>query len=66
MVTHDEGAVDALRPDRVLLLPDAAEDRGSEDYRDLIAPAWPDPARPGLRRGGRAGGGVPAPRATAR
>ncbi|MEU6594056.1 ABC-F family ATP-binding cassette domain-containing protein [Streptomyces sp. NPDC046881] len=37
MVTHDEGAVDALRPDRVLLLPDAAEDLWNEDYRDLIA-----------------------------
>ncbi|MFF9019363.1 ABC-F family ATP-binding cassette domain-containing protein [Streptomyces eurythermus] len=37
MVTHDEGAIDALRPDRVLLLPDADEDLWSEDYRDLIA-----------------------------
>ncbi|MFG3012998.1 ABC-F family ATP-binding cassette domain-containing protein [Streptomyces cinerochromogenes] len=37
MVTHDEGAVDALRPDRVLLLPDADEDLWNEDYRDLIA-----------------------------
>ncbi|MEV4742853.1 ABC-F family ATP-binding cassette domain-containing protein [Streptomyces sp. NPDC049555] len=36
MVTHDEGAVDALRPDRVLLLPDADEDLWSEDYRDLV------------------------------
>ncbi|WP_179022802.1 ABC-F family ATP-binding cassette domain-containing protein [Streptomyces sp. IMTB 2501] len=36
MVTHDEGALDALRPDRVLLLPDAAEDLWSEDYRDLV------------------------------
>ncbi|MBP2054248.1 ATPase subunit of ABC transporter with duplicated ATPase domains [Streptomyces griseochromogenes] len=39
MVTHDEGAIDALRPDRVLLLPDADEDLWSEDYRDLVAPA---------------------------
>ncbi|WP_381559084.1 ABC-F family ATP-binding cassette domain-containing protein [Streptomyces eurythermus] len=37
MVTHDEGAIDALRPDRVLLLPDADEDLWSEDYRDLVA-----------------------------
>ncbi|NEB80883.1 ABC-F family ATP-binding cassette domain-containing protein [Streptomyces sp. SID14478] len=36
MVTHDEGAIDALRPDRVLLLPDADEDLWSEDHRDLI------------------------------
>ncbi|WP_214410171.1 ABC-F family ATP-binding cassette domain-containing protein [Sphaerisporangium fuscum] len=37
MVTHDEGVIDALRPDRVLLLPDADEDLWSEDYRDLVA-----------------------------
>ncbi|MGW1606173.1 ABC-F family ATP-binding cassette domain-containing protein, partial [Streptomyces eurythermus] len=37
MVTHDEGAIDALRPDRVLLLPDADEDLWGEDYRDLVA-----------------------------
>ncbi|MGW0464756.1 ABC-F family ATP-binding cassette domain-containing protein [Streptomyces sp. NPDC003027] len=37
MVTHDEDAIDALRPDRVLLLPDADEDLWSEDYRDLAA-----------------------------
>lgn len=37
MVTHDEGALDALRPDRVLLLPDADEDLWSEDYRDLVS-----------------------------
>ncbi|PJN38572.1 ABC transporter [Streptomyces sp. CB02959] len=37
MVTHDEGALDALRPDRVLLLPDADEDLWSEEYRDLVA-----------------------------
>ncbi|MFD6249572.1 ABC-F family ATP-binding cassette domain-containing protein [Streptomyces roseolus] len=36
MVTHDEGAIDALRPDRVLLLPDADEDLWSEEYRDLV------------------------------
>ncbi|MGW3208112.1 ABC-F family ATP-binding cassette domain-containing protein [Streptomyces sp. NPDC001135] len=37
MVTHDEGALDALRPDRVLLLPDADDDLWSEDYRSLVA-----------------------------
>ncbi|GGX37657.1 ABC-F family ATP-binding cassette domain-containing protein [Streptomyces noursei] len=37
MVTHDAGAIDALRPDRVLLLPDADEDLWSEEYRDLVA-----------------------------
>ncbi|MGW0698532.1 ABC-F family ATP-binding cassette domain-containing protein [Streptomyces sp. NPDC002867] len=37
MVTHDEGAIDALRPDRVLLLPDADEDLWSEEYRDLVS-----------------------------
>ncbi|GGR77202.1 hypothetical protein GCM10010236_34880 [Streptomyces eurythermus] len=35
-VTHDEGAIDALRPDRVLL-PAAGEDLWSEGHRDLIA-----------------------------
>lgn len=39
MVTHDAGAVDALRPDRVLLLPDADEDLWSEEYRELVSPA---------------------------
>ncbi|MFB7664208.1 ABC-F family ATP-binding cassette domain-containing protein [Kitasatospora sp. NPDC056138] len=37
MVTHDEGAIEALRPDRVLLLPDGTEDLWSEDYLDLVA-----------------------------
>ncbi|MEV6807596.1 ABC-F family ATP-binding cassette domain-containing protein [Streptomyces sp. NPDC051132] len=36
MVTHDQGAIDALRPDRVLLLPDADEDLWNEDYRELV------------------------------
>ncbi|RLV10499.1 ABC transporter [Streptomyces griseocarneus] len=36
MVTHDEGVVDALRPDRVLLLPDADEDLWSDEYRELV------------------------------
>jgi ATPase subunit of ABC transporter with duplicated ATPase domains len=37
MVTHDEGAVQALGPERVLLLPDGAEDLWSADYMDLVA-----------------------------
>ncbi|GGV14413.1 ABC transporter ATP-binding protein [Streptomyces litmocidini] len=37
MVTHDEGALDALRPERVLLLPDADEDLWSAEYRELVA-----------------------------
>ncbi len=37
MVSHDEGAVEALDPERVLLLPDAVEDLWSKDYRDLIS-----------------------------
>ncbi|MER5708210.1 ABC-F family ATP-binding cassette domain-containing protein [Streptomyces sp. NPDC002122] len=37
MVTHDEDAIDALRPERVLLLPDADEDLWSEEYRELVA-----------------------------
>jgi ATPase subunit of ABC transporter with duplicated ATPase domains len=37
MVTHDEGAVEALQPERVVLLPDGVEDLWSEDYSDLVA-----------------------------
>lgn len=37
LVTHDEGAVLALNPERVLLLPDGVEDLWNEDYLDLIA-----------------------------
>jgi len=37
LVTHDEGAVEALHPDKVLLLPDGDEDLWSSDYRDLVA-----------------------------
>ena len=37
LVTHDEGAVDALQPDRVLLLPDGDEDLWSPEYSDLIS-----------------------------
>ena len=37
LVTHDEGAVEALAPERVVLLPDGAEDLWSADYLDLVA-----------------------------
>jgi ATPase subunit of ABC transporter with duplicated ATPase domains len=37
LVTHDEGAVDALQPERVILLPDGVEDMWSEEFGDLVA-----------------------------
>jgi hypothetical protein len=37
MVTHDEGAVDALGPERVLILPEGDEDYWNESYRELVA-----------------------------
>jgi ATPase subunit of ABC transporter with duplicated ATPase domains len=37
LVTHDEGAVEALEPERVLLLPDGVEDLWSNDYADLVS-----------------------------
>jgi ATPase subunit of ABC transporter with duplicated ATPase domains len=37
LVTHDEGAVEALEPERILLLPDGVEDYWGPDYRDLVA-----------------------------
>ncbi|MPZ61102.1 MAG: ATP-binding cassette domain-containing protein [Propionibacteriales bacterium] len=37
LVTHDEGAVEALQPDRVLLLPDGDEDLWNDEYQDLVA-----------------------------
>ncbi len=37
LVTHDEGAVEALEPERVLLLPDGVEDLWSKDYADLVS-----------------------------
>ena len=36
LVTHDPGAVTALDPDRVLLLPDGDEDLWNDDYVELI------------------------------
>ncbi|GAB2623351.1 ABC-F family ATP-binding cassette domain-containing protein [Streptomyces capparidis] len=37
LVTHDEGAVDALQPERIILLPDGVEDLWNEDYADLVS-----------------------------
>ena len=37
LVTHDEGAVRALNPDKVILLPDGTEDTWSEDLADLVS-----------------------------
>ncbi len=37
LVTHDEGAVTALEPERILLLPDGVEDLWGPDYLDLIS-----------------------------
>ncbi|MDQ3158257.1 MAG: ATP-binding cassette domain-containing protein [Actinomycetota bacterium] len=37
LVSHDEGAVQALEPDRVLLLPDGDEDLWNDDYADLVS-----------------------------
>ena len=37
LVTHDEGAVEALGPERVILLPDGAEDMWSDEFADLVA-----------------------------
>ena len=37
LVTHDEGAVTALEPDRVLLLPDGVEDLWNPDYLELVS-----------------------------
>jgi ATPase subunit of ABC transporter with duplicated ATPase domains len=37
LVSHDEGAVEALNPERVLILPDGVEDHWNPGYADLIA-----------------------------
>ncbi|RLP74373.1 ABC transporter ATP-binding protein [Mycetocola tolaasinivorans] len=36
LVSHDSGAVEALNPERVLILPDGVEDHWNKDYNDLI------------------------------
>lgn len=37
LVTHDEGAVEALQPERIIMLPDGVEDLWGEEYADLVA-----------------------------
>ena len=37
LVSHDEGAVEALNPERVLILPDGVEDIWNREYQDLIS-----------------------------
>lgn len=37
LVTHDEGAVRALDPERVVILPEGDEDLWNDDYAELIA-----------------------------
>jgi ATPase subunit of ABC transporter with duplicated ATPase domains len=37
LVSHDEGAVEALSPERVLILPDGVEDLWCRDYQELVA-----------------------------
>ncbi|MGW5054540.1 ABC-F family ATP-binding cassette domain-containing protein [Actinokineospora sp. NPDC004072] len=36
LVTHDPGAVEALQPERVILLPDGTEDHWSPEYLELV------------------------------
>jgi ATPase subunit of ABC transporter with duplicated ATPase domains len=37
LVSHDDGAVVALNPERVLIMPDGVEDHWSTEYQDLIS-----------------------------
>lgn len=37
LVTHDEGAVEALSPDKVILLPDGIEDTWNAEFADLVS-----------------------------
>ncbi|MGW2869607.1 ABC-F family ATP-binding cassette domain-containing protein [Kitasatospora sp. NPDC001225] len=37
LVTHDEGAVEALDPERIILLPDGVEDLWNPGYADLVS-----------------------------
>ena len=36
LVSHDPGAVEALNPERVLIMPEGTEDHWSKEYLDLI------------------------------
>jgi ATPase subunit of ABC transporter with duplicated ATPase domains len=37
LVTHDEGAVEALSPERVIVLPEGTEDAWNENFTELVA-----------------------------
>ena len=37
LVSHDDGAVLALNPERVLIMPDGVEDHWSDEYADLVS-----------------------------
>jgi ATPase subunit of ABC transporter with duplicated ATPase domains len=37
LVSHDDGAVVALNPERVLIMPDGVEDHWNAEYQDLIS-----------------------------
>ncbi|WP_210481428.1 ribosomal protection-like ABC-F family protein [Naasia sp. SYSU D00948] len=37
LVSHDEGAVEALNPERVLIMPEGTEDLWTRDYAELIS-----------------------------
>ena len=37
LVTHDEGAVRALNPERVVILPEGDEDLWNDDYAELVS-----------------------------
>jgi ATPase subunit of ABC transporter with duplicated ATPase domains len=36
LVSHDPGAVEALNPERVLIMPDGVEDLWNQEYADLV------------------------------
>ena len=36
LVTHDPGAVEALEPERVIILPDGTEDLWSQEYMEIV------------------------------
>jgi len=36
LVTHDPGAVKALNPERVIILPDGVEDLWNDDYMEIV------------------------------
>ena len=36
LVTHDPGAVEALEPERVIVLPDGVEDLWNDEYMEIV------------------------------